>query len=173
MKFTNGKGAAAYFFAFMGLFTTNSYAANIDITGLVVASPCIVNGGNESLSVNLGDNLLATDLSTNGSATEWKNVTLSLSNCPSSTSSFSVTFAGTADDDPDYYKNTGTATNLKLALSDSNSDTAYKNGASLKNVAIPGDSHAYDIIMRARAVSKGNVMPGTIVGQVQANFTYQ
>lgn len=37
-----------------GLFSATSQAVNIDITGTVVASPCVVNGGNDSLEVNLG-----------------------------------------------------------------------------------------------------------------------
>ena len=36
-----------------GLFTPLSHAVNIDITGKVIASPCEVNGGNETLSIDL------------------------------------------------------------------------------------------------------------------------
>ncbi|WP_336285655.1 fimbrial protein [Citrobacter arsenatis] len=173
MNIANGRKVAALILACGGFFSSTSQAVNIDITGLVVASPCVVNGSNNSLAVNLGDAIQADDLATAGSATDWKTVTLSLTGCPASTSSFSVAFAGTGDDDDaDFYKNTGTATNLKLELTDTSSETAYKNGATLDNVAIPS-SHAYDLVMRARAVSKGNVMPGTILGQVQATFTYQ
>lgn len=172
MNIANGKKIAVFVLACGGLFSASSQAVNIDITGLVVASPCVVNGSNESLEVNLGDSIQANDLATSGSFTDWTPVTLSLTGCPASTSSFSVAFTGTADDDADFYKNTGTATNLKLELTDDSTNSAYKNGATLENVAIPS-SHAYDLVMRARAVSKGSVMPGTIVGQVQATFTYQ
>lgn len=156
-----------------GLFsgTVSANSANIDITGKVVASPCVVNGNDPSLAVNLGDAIQANDLATSGSATAWVSTTLKLTNCPASTTSFSVAFAGTADADANYYKNTGTATNLKLELTDSSGNTAYKNGATMENVVIT--NKAYDLNMRARAVSNGNVMPGTIVGQVQATFTYQ
>lgn len=157
---------------FAGLFSANSYAVDIDITGLVIASPCIVNSNNPSLEVNLGNDILADSLSAVGSATIWKNFTLSLASCPTSTSSFSVAFSGTADDDTNFYKNTGGATNLKLELTNQAGDVSFKNGASLQNVVIPS-THAYDLQMRARAVSKGSVMPGSIQGQVQATFTYQ
>lgn len=153
---------------------TSANAVTIDITGTVVASPCVVNGNNESLAVNLGDNIQASSLETSGSTSDWVATTLKLTNCPASTTSFSVTFAGTPDaDDSDYYSNTGTATNLKLELTDDSADVKYKNGASLTNVAIPSATHAYDLKLRARAKSKGIVMPGTIKGQVQATFTYQ
>lgn len=173
MKSANRKTIAVVLMACAGLYSVTSQAVTIDITGQVIASPCVVNGNNESLAVNLGNNIQADSLSASGSATTWTDVTLKLTNCPASTTSFSVAFAGTADTDADYYKNTGTATNLKLELTDSNSNSAYKNGAKLENVAIPSTSHAYDLVMRARAVSKGSVMPGTIIGQVQATFTYQ
>lgn len=158
--------------ALVSLFSIHSYAVDINITGLVIASPCIVNGNNPSLDVNLGNDILADSLSTAGSATSWKDFTLSLTNCPASTTSFSVAFSGTTDTDTDYYKNTGGATNLKLELTNQVGDVSFKNGASLQNVIIPG-THTYDLKMRSRAVSKGNVMPGSIQGQVQATFTYQ
>ncbi|HCL5074481.1 TPA: type 1 fimbrial protein [Salmonella enterica] len=173
MKITYKKTVIAFILASAGGFSATSQAVNIDITGKVVASPCVVNGDNQSLAVNLGDAIQADSLATSGSGTTWADATLKLTGCPASTSSFSVTFAGTPDTDTNYYKNTGTATHLKLELTDENGTAVYKNGAKLENIAIPGTTHAYDLKMRARAVSDGNVMPGTIVGQVQATFTYQ
>lgn len=158
-----------------GLFSTAGEAnsVNIDITGTVVASPCVVNGGNESLDVKLGDNIQADSLSANGSSTDWKEFTLTLTGCPVSTSSFSVAFSGTADADTTKYLNTGSATNLALELTTEDGAMTLSNGTSLENVAIPSNTHAYDLQLRTRAVSKGDVAPGTIVGQVQATFTYQ
>lgn len=179
MKIMTDKKAFVLALTYTGLFSPLCFAdlasnsANIDITGTVIASPCVVNGNNQSLAVNLGDSIQAGDLLASGSSTAWTDVTLALTDCPISTTSFSVAFAGTADADTDYYLNTGTATNLKLELTGTTTDTAYKNGATVTNVAIPSTTHAYDLKMRVRAVSKGNVMPGTIVGQVQATFTYQ
>ncbi|EGZ3936269.1 type 1 fimbrial protein [Salmonella enterica subsp. enterica serovar Albuquerque] len=173
MTITYGKKTAVFILACGSLFAASSQATTIDITGLVIASPCVVNGGNDSLSVDLGTNIQANDLKNSGDATAWVTKKLTLTNCPASTTSFSVTFSGTTDtDDTDYYKNTGTATNLKLELTNNPASTsAYKNGA-IENVTI-GSTHAYDLELYARAVSKGAVMPGTIEGQVQATFTYQ
>lgn len=175
MKIANRKTIAVMvIMACANLFSTASSAVMIYINGEVVASPCEVNGGSDSLSVNLGDAIQADSLNTSGSATDWKDITLSLKNCPYATTSFSVAFLGTPDaNDTEYYQNTGTATNLKLELTDSSSTAAYKSGATLENVAIDQTSRAYDLKMRARAVSKGAVMPGTIKGQIQATFTYQ
>lgn len=173
MKIAYGKKTAVLILACGTLFAASSQATTIEITGQVIASPCVVNAGDEKLSVDLGTNIQADDLKNSGSTSAWVAKTLTLTNCPVSTTSFSVAFSGTADTDTDFYKNTGTATNLKLELTDDSTTTAYKNGAKLENVAINSSTHAYDLKLRARAVSKGAVMPGTIEGQVQATFTYQ
>lgn len=155
----------------MGLPLAN--AVDININGLVLASPCVVNGGNNALNVNIGDNIQADSLSAAGSASPWKDFTLQLTNCPLSTSSFSVAFSGTPDGDVTAnYANTGSATNLSLELTTQDGATTLSNGSSITNTPIPG-SHAYDLQLRTRAVSKGSVMPGTITGLVQATFTYQ
>ena len=152
-----------------GLFTPLSHAANIDITGKVIASPCQVNDGNDSLSIDLGDSIRAGDIFEPGSGSEWKQAELVLI-CPPSARLFNVTFTGISDDDePAYYKNTGTAQRVMVELTDTVSETAFKNGITLENLEVGG---AYIIVMRARAVSKGNPMPGTISAQVQATITY-
>lgn len=137
----------AFIIALGWLFSSSSQAVNIDISGTVIASPCVVNGGDESLAINLGTGIQANTLETSGSTTPWVEKTLTLTDC--------------------------TATNLKLELTDDKSEHAYKNGAALKDIAIPSDTHAYDLKLRSRAVATGLVMPGTIEGQVQATFTYQ
>lgn len=174
MNIANKKAAALCILACGGLFSASSSALTIDITGTVVASPCTVNGGDESLDVNLGNNIEADEMSSPGNATNWKNFSLKLTNCPPSTTSFSVAFAGTADsDDASFYANTGTATNLKLALTSQDGSTVFNNGSSLENVLIDTSTNAYSLDLRTRAESKGLVMPGTIKGQIQATFTYQ
>ncbi|ASG17118.1 type 1 fimbrial protein [Salmonella enterica] len=175
MKITHGNLPILIMLACGVFFSTDSQATtNIDITGTVVASPCTVNGGDDTLAVNLGNNIQADDLSTPGNGTNWKSFVLKLTDCPASTTSFSVAFSGTTDDDDAaFYKNTGTATHLKLELVSKDGNTTYSNGATLENVLIPADTRAYNLDMKARAVSTGLVMPGTIKGQVQATFTYQ
>ncbi|EAW0684859.1 type 1 fimbrial protein [Salmonella enterica] len=174
MNIANKKITALCILACGGFFSASSSALTIDITGTVVASPCTVNGGDESLDVNLGNNIEADEMSSPGNATNWKNFSLKLTNCPPSTTSFSVAFAGTADsDDASFYANTGTATNLKLALTSQDGSTVFNNGSSLENVLIDTSTNAYSLDLRTRAESKGLVMPGTIKGQIQATFTYQ
>ena len=56
-----------------------------------------------------------------------------------------------------------------VELTDTKSETAFKNGTTLENLKVQG---GYILTMRARAVSKWNPMPGTISAQVQATITY-
>lgn len=160
---------AALVTASCGFFTPLSLAVNIDITGKVIASPCEVNGGNDSLSIDLGDSIRAGDIFEPGSGSEWKQAELVLI-CPPSARLFNVIFTGISDDDePAYYKNTGTAQRVMVELTDTKSETAFKNGTTLENLKVQG---GYILTMRARAVSKWNPMPGTISAQVQATITY-
>lgn len=119
---------AALVTASCGFFTPLSLAVNIDITGKVIASPCEVNGGNDSLSIDLGDSIRAGDIFEPGSGSEWKQAELVLI-CPPSARLFNVTFTGISDDDePAYYKNTGTAQRVMIELTDTVSETAFKMG---------------------------------------------
>ncbi|EGF0297514.1 type 1 fimbrial protein [Salmonella enterica] len=175
MKTIHGRKTALLLLAGGMLFPALSQAGNtvIDITGKVVASPCVINSGEPTLAVNIGNDIQADSLSTAGSASAWKDFTLKVSNCPSSTTSFNVTFSGTPDTDANYYRNTGDATNLAVELATTNDKTSLKNGTALKNLIIDTSTRGYDLLMSARAVSKGNVMPGSIASQVQLTFTYQ
>lgn len=172
MKIANGKKIAALVAACSGLFSgvCAANSVNIDILGTVVASACVVNGDTPTLQVNLGDNIEATSLATAGKGTPWHDFAISITSCPTSTSSFSVSFAGTPD--TDFYSNTGTASNLKIELRTKGGETLLNNGTTLQNIALT-DTHAYELELSTRAVSKGDVMPGTINSQVQATFTYQ
>lgn len=82
MNIANKKITALCILACGGLFSASSSALTIDITGTVVASPCTVNGGDNTLDISLGDNIQADELATPGNTTNWKNFSLNLTNCP-------------------------------------------------------------------------------------------
>ncbi|WP_333909005.1 fimbrial protein [Citrobacter sp. Awk 4] len=142
--------------------------ATITITGKVVARPCTVS--TTSASVDLGD-MYAQDLSSAGSASAWKDVTLELTGCPVGTSSVIATFSGTADSvAAEYYANNGTATNLQLQLQDSGG-LNLSNGTA-KTVAVTGTSVSIPLQVRALSVN-GNTTQGTVQGAIDVNYTYQ
>lgn len=145
---------------------------NINISGVVVAAPCSVNNNDSNLNVDLGRNIQASDLAAAGSGSTLIPFTLSLTNCPSGTSTVKVSFSGTADTtSPTRYKNTGTATNLAVELSQQTTGTILGNGSTLTQVVQPDKTVTYALNARAYSVA-GSVMPGNVSAVVQANFTY-
>jgi minor fimbrial subunit len=145
---------------------------NINITGVVVASPCTVNNNVSNLNVDLGQNIQASDLAAAGSGSTLTPFTLSLTGCPSGTSNVKVSFSGAADSaSPTRYKNTGTATNLAVELSQQVTGTILGNGSSLIQAVQPDKTVTYALNARAYSAT-GSVMPGNISAVVQANFTY-
>ena len=75
-------------------FTADS--VNIGVTGNIVASPCIFNGGSNSLDVNLG-NIQATNMATPGSTSDPVPFSLLFTQCPTGTQSVTVSFTGSPD----------------------------------------------------------------------------
>lgn len=163
--------------ALVGLMTAvmsvSIYAAdtNINITGKVVAQPCTVNGGNSSLTVDLGD--IPTNLLYNsGTSSALRDFTLVLTNCPVGTSSVTATFSGTTDPvaGASYYKNTGTASNVAVAVIQSSTGILKGTGTSItQNVLFNGVT--YDLKAKAYS-SAGKATPGTVMATVVASMTY-
>lgn len=155
------------------LLSNITYAAdvNINITGKVIASPCVVNNNNSDLNVDLGQTIQASTLATAGAGTTPKPFNLSLTACPTGTSNVTVTFTGTAAANPqtNMYINTGVATPLAVELS--SGATILGNNSTLTQPVLADKTVTY--ALSARAVTPtGSVIPGSIVSVVQANFTY-
>ncbi len=145
----------------------------LNITGNVVASPCIVNGGVGNINVDLG-NIQATTLATAASSSAEVPFNLNLTSCPAGTSSVTATFSGTSDPTAgiNYYKNTGTAGNVAVALIQASNGSLKGNGTTITQ-AVQSD-RTVTMSMKAKAYSStGNATPGTIQSVVTATFTYQ
>lgn len=145
---------------------------NINITGRVVASPCVVNNGNSDLNVDLGD-IQATTLAAAGTSSALKSFNLSFTNCPAGTNSVMATFSGTTDPvaGVNYYKNTGSAANVAVALIQGGTGNLKGNGTSItqsvqadRTVTMPLQAKAYS--------SAGGAVPGTINATVVATMQY-
>lgn len=159
------------------LITAKSHVAmadpvNINISGRVIASPCVVNN-NSDLTVNLGSTIQANTLTAAGAGTTPTEFNLSLTGCPVGTSSVKVTFTGTAAAAPqaNMYLNTGVATPLAIELSQQGTGTILGNGSSLTQNVLADKTVTYALSARA-VTATGNVMPGAIVAVIQADFTY-
>ncbi|HEY4437446.1 MAG TPA: fimbrial protein [Lelliottia sp.] len=152
-------------------FTLYAADTNINITGKVVAMPCIVIGGNTNLDVDLGD-IPANLLQSPSSSSAEKPFTLDLTNCPAGTTSVVTRFTGTSDPVAgiNYYKNNGTATNVAVALIQASTSNLKGTGTTItQNV----QSGSVTFALKAKAYSSaGNTTPGTINATVVAAMTY-
>lgn len=144
---------------------------NINITGRVVASPCVVNNNNSALNVDLGQTIQASTLATAGAGTTPTPFNLSLTACPVGTNNVTVTFTGAAAAAPqtNMYLNTGAATPLAVELS--SGATILSNNSTLTKPVLADKTVTYALSARA-VTSTGSVIPGSITAVVQANFTY-
>ena len=85
-----------------------------------------------------------------------------------------ATFSGTSDPTAgiNYYKNTGTAGNVAVALIQASNSSLKGNGTTITQ-AVQSD-RTVTMSMKAKAYSSaGNATPGTIQSVVTATFTYQ
>ncbi|HEI8868022.1 TPA: type 1 fimbrial protein [Serratia odorifera] len=144
----------------------------INITGKVIAAPCVVDG-TSSINVDLGD-IPASDLAAVDAATPWKAFSMSVKNCPAGTTKVTASFSGTpAPDSPNYrYINTGTATGVSIALVKDDVSANLENGATWTvNV---DSSRSATWPLRTRIVAgNGKATPGTVKAVVVATLTYQ
>ena len=119
-------------------------------------------GGNSNLDVNLGD-IQATNMATPGSSSDPVAFNLLFTNCPAGTRSVTASFTGTPDPlaGPDYYLNSGTATNVAVAMSEAGSGALKGTGSSITH-NIAADRTA-TLAMQASVKSvSGGATPGTI-----------
>ena len=151
----------------------NADPVTINVTGNIIASPCVVNAGSNTLNVSLGD-IQAASLATAGAASSVVNFDLKMTECPSGTTSAGIVFSGTEDPDAgsNYYKNTGTAKNVAVALIEKSTGYFKGNGQNMsRNVAADG-SITYELQAKAYSVA-GGAMPGTIQSAITVAITYK
>ncbi|KFC81316.1 fimbrial protein [Buttiauxella agrestis] len=164
---------------FATLFTGYANAAadnvNILITGRVIASPCTtVNGGQNPLTVSLGDDIGASSLQSAGSNSQWVEFDLALTGCPSGTNNVKATFTGSPDTvDGTRWLNTAAskALNTSVELKDKATSVTISNGSML---TAPVASNKATFRLKTAAYSaQGNAQPGDISTVILASFVYQ
>ncbi|WP_159564672.1 fimbrial protein [Budvicia diplopodorum] len=147
---------------------------NINITGRFNAMPCVVDVSTQEVSFG---KIKKQDLSVAGSySSTIRDFSISLSNCPPSTTVATATFIGGAyADDSSAFANNGTAQNvgIKVIPAGSNwSDTSVQNLSTMSK-AISPDLHTASFDFSARLYSAtGNVTSGTIDGVMMVTFSY-
>lgn len=143
---------------------------SLTLSGEVKASPCTVDASTKA--VNLGTYYVAT-MAEQG---EYVKFSVTLSNCPTGTSSVTATFSG----DPDtsspqwYYANTtitGAASGIHIELAtDATTKTGLGNGKTMK--VDVDDNRKAEFKLQTR-VNKDNSTPTPGVIQTTVNITYE
>lgn len=145
---------------------------DVDVTGDIVASPCVFNGGDNTLNVNLGDNYAA-NMATPNSQSEPVAFALRFTQCPEGTRSINVQFTGMTDPlaGSDYYKNSGTAGQVAIGLRDMLTGNPVGAGTVLSR-SVESD-RTVTLPMNAWLYSRpGGVTPGTINSVVILTLQY-
>lgn len=157
-----------------GCYCTQGRAdTTINIAGKVVASPCTVDTDTVDKQVELGS-YYRSQLINAGQATDWRDFSLLLTQCPVGTTSATVTFSGTADSgDATAFINSGSAANVALRLTSADHATTYSNGSSVK-ADIDASTKKATFPLSARIFTPaGNAGSGSFNSVVSLDFTWQ
>ena len=147
-------------------------SVNIGVTGNIVASPCIFNGGSNSLDVNLG-NIQATNMATPGSTSDPVPFSLLFTQSPTGTQSVTVAFTGSPDPEAgaDYFMNSGSATHVAIAMRDAQTGALIGTGSSMTQT-IAADRTATMAMLASVKSMPGGATPGSIIADVVMTMQY-
>lgn len=154
--------------------THEVYAADINLSGTVVASACSVDTGTKEQTVTF-DQARAVDYTKVGNTSEWQDFELTLTGCPLSTTQVTALFSGNADqDDGTKFANAqGSATGMALQIMTRDHLKEIPPAGKLA-VNIDGTSRRAVFPLSARMYTPtGLVTAGEFRTVVQLTFTYQ
>lgn len=146
----------------------------VNISGVVVASPCSVDTTNSDLNVNLGTNIQATSLATAGNTSTPVPFKLVVKDCPTTTTKVTASFSGTPDAAAGgryaTTSGTGMADNVAVEVARDVSPYTLQNPGSTLDMTVVGTTATF--LLRASAYAKGTVTPGNIASVMSVDFTY-
>ncbi|MFG6655065.1 fimbrial protein [Scandinavium sp. M-37] len=150
---------------------------NINVQGRVTATPCTVDAGSVSQTVDFGQ-ILGTNLVTAGAASDWKSFQVKVMNCPAATVTAIATFSGIPDSsDAALYSNgssPGDATNIAIQVAEDADKSSIKSNGTSMSINIDPVSHAAIFPLAGRVITPtGDAGPGRINSVVLMTFTYQ
>ncbi|ECE6742734.1 type 1 fimbrial protein [Salmonella enterica subsp. salamae] len=149
-------------------------AADINLSGTVVASACIVDTGTIDQTVTF-EQARAVDYTRVGDTSEWQDFELTLSACPSSTSQVTALFSGDAnsDDITKFANAQGSASGMALQIMTRDHQTEISPEETLA-VSVDRTSRRAIFPLSARMYTPtGHVTSGEFQTTVQLTFTYQ
>ena len=149
-------------------------ATDINLSGTVVASACIVDTGTIDQTVTF-EQARAVDYPRIGDTSEWQDFELTLSACPLSTTRVTALFSGDADsDDASKFANSqGSASGMALQITTRDHQTEISPEQTLA-VSVDRTTRRAIFPLSARMYTPtGQVTAGEFKSIVQLTFTYQ
>lgn len=156
------------------LWITNVPAAEINLSGTVVAAACTVDTNTKAQTVTF-QQARAIDYQTVGKTSEWQDFQLTLSGCPASTTQVTASFSGDADTvDPTKFANSlGDATGMAMQIMTRDHLAEIQPLGEL-SVGVNNVQHSVIFPLSARMYTPtGVVTAGEFKTVVQFSFTYQ
>ncbi|MCR6674165.1 type 1 fimbrial protein [Escherichia marmotae] len=163
-----------YIPALVCMWVTGAPAADINLSGTVVAAACTVDTNTKAQTVTF-QQARAVDYKTVGSTSEWQDFQLSLSGCPASTTQVTASFSGDADTvDPTKFSNSlGNATGMALQIMTRDHLTEIQPLGAL-TVGVNSTQNSVIFPLSARLYTPtGVVTAGEFKTVMQFSFTYQ
>lgn len=124
------------------------------------------------MDINLG-NIQATNMATPGSSSDPVPFNLLFTQCPAGTRSVTVSFTGSPDPvaGADYYMNSGSATNVAVAMREAGTGTLKGTGSSITQT-IAADRTATMAMQAAVESVSGGATPGSVSAVVVMTMQY-
>lgn len=146
---------------------------SVNVTGQVIASPCVVDTGTVSQLINLGE-YMKQNLNNAGDGGEWSDFSLLVKNCPIGTRSVTAKLTGAFDtQDPTAWKNSGTSRNIALRVTSRDHMTIYGVNSTMQ-INIDNTKHNAIFLLSAKIFTpQGNASAGTFKSVMNVDFTYQ
>lgn len=155
-----------------GLFSSGSTAAELNITGNVVAFPCQVDPDSVNKTVNLG-RVSHSGLSEANSGHTWTAFDIKVVNCPDTISSLTATFTGNpAGSANNLFANQGTAQNVAVQMAQRDNQSIILGNMSTMTVNVANDKSVTFALVGRPYSEQGGAVSGTLNSVVQVNFSY-
>lgn len=124
------------------------------------------------MDINLG-NIQATNMATPGSSSDPVPFNLLFTQCPAGTRSVTVSFTGSPDPlaGADYYMNSGSATNVAVAMREAGTGTLKGTGSSITQTIAADRTATMAMQASVKSVS-GGATPGSISAVVVMTMQY-
>lgn len=143
----------------------------VDVSANILESSCKIATRSVEQSVYLGKGRVA-DLMQAKDATEWKEFSILLEDCPDSVSKVVVTVSGAPDvDAPDYYLNTGTAKKVAIDVQNATDETQLSNGKTATTTV--DQNHNAALQFKGRMITPtGGTTSGSVVALLELSFEF-